>query len=105
MMKRLISLLRTWKLPVSMLTGVLLYYLLKAMLPAGGEAEGIFYHAVSHFLQPSLIFVMLLLSFLRVDIRDLKPHRWHIILLAVQSALFVLSSVVALLITASAGGW
>ena len=105
MMKRLISLLRTWKLPVSMLTGVLLYYLLKAMLPAGGDAEGIFYHAVSHFLQPSLIFVMLLLSFLRVDIRDLKPHRWHIILLAVQSALFVLSSVVALLIPPSAGGW
>ena len=37
-MKRLISLLRTWKLPVSMLTGVLLYYLLKALLPAGGNA-------------------------------------------------------------------
>ena len=88
-----------------MLTGVLLYFLLKALLPAGGDAEGIFYHIVSHFLQPSLIFVMLLLSFLHVDIRDLKPHRWHIILLTVQSALFVLSSVIALLLPPSAGGW
>ena len=104
-MKRLISLLRIWKLPVSMLTGVLLYYLLKALLPAGGNAERTFYSVVSHFLQPSLIFVMLLLSFLRVDVRDLKPHRWHIILLAVQSSLFVLSSVVALLIPPTTVGW
>ena len=104
-MKKLITFLRIWKLPVSMLTGVLLYYLLKALLPSGGGAEAMFYYSVSHLLQPSLIFVMLLLSFLRVDVRDLKPHRWHIILLTVQASLFVLSSVVALLLPPSSPGW
>ena len=104
-MKKLLSLLRIWKLPVSMLTGVLLYFLLEVLLPAGGNAESVFYSVVSHYIQPSLIFVMLLLSFLRVDVRDLKPHRWHIILLTIQSMLFVLCSVVALLLPSSAVGW
>ena len=104
-MKKLITFVRTWKLPVSMLMGVMMYFLFKAVLPAGGDTEAVFYHAVSHVLQPSLIFVMLLLSFLRVDIRDLKPHRWHIILLTVQATLFVVSAAVALILPPSAAGW
>ena len=104
-MEKLLLLFRTWKLPVSMLMGVMLYFLFRAVLPAGGDTEAVFYYAVSHVLQPSLIFVMLLLSFLRVDVRDLKPHRWHIILLTAQAALFVLCSAAALLVPPSATGW
>lgn len=92
-MTKLLSILRTWKLPVAMIIGVLLYFLFDAIIPADGISA--LYHGISHYLQPTLIFTMLFLSFLKVDPRDLKPHRWHGILLLVQGSLFVACSLAA----------
>ena len=94
-MKKLFSLLRTWKLPVAMIIGVLLYFLFDAIITDDADIN-LFYNVISHYLQPVLIFTMLTLSFLKVNARDLKPHRWHGVLLLTQGGLFVICSLAAL---------
>ncbi|MCM1078725.1 MAG: bile acid:sodium symporter [Bacteroidales bacterium] len=86
--------LRSFKLPIAMITGVLAYYAFRA-LPLGPEGEKTLYAAITRAIQPMLIFVMLFLSFLRVSPHDLKPHRWHGMLLLTQGSLFVLCSLAA----------
>lgn len=86
--------LRSFKLPIAMLMGVLAYYLFRA-LPLDTEGERTLYAVITRAVQPTLIFVMLFLSFLRVSPHDLKPHRWHGILLLTQGGLFVLCSLAA----------
>lgn len=90
----LYSFIKKWKLPVAMIIGVVLYYALCPVLSP--RAEQLFYHVVSHYVQPFLIFTMLFLSFLKVRPKDLKPHRWHGMLLLTQGALFVLFSLIAI---------
>lgn len=89
------KILKTWKLPVAMIIGALLYYLFEAIMPGKTTRES-FYYVLSHFIQPAFIFVMLFLSFLKVDPHDLKPHRWHGVLLLTQGGLFVSCSLLAL---------
>ena len=93
-MQGIYKFLKTWKLPVAMVIGVVLYFFFGAVIPEA-DVDG-FYYVVSHILQPALIFCMLFLSFLKVDPKDLKPHRWHGILLLTQGGLFVICSIVAL---------
>lgn len=78
-----------------MMIGVLLYYVFDAAIP-DDAVRNEFYYVVSHYFQPALIFSMLLLSFLKVEPRDLKPHRWHGVLLFTQGAFFVLFSLLAI---------
>ena len=47
------------------------------------------------FLQPTLIFAMLFLTFCRIEPRDLKPHRWHWWLLLIQGCAFTVLGLVA----------
>lgn len=93
-MPNILRLLRTWKLPVAMVCGVLLYALFETVLP-DIDIRNDFYDVISHIIQPSLIFVMLFLSFLKVRTHNLRPHRWHGILLFTQGMLFVIVSVMA----------
>lgn len=95
MLSKVFSLIRTWKLPVAMIIGIILYYLFDAVIP--DSDINAFYYFVSHIFQPILIFSMLFLSFLKVEPKDLKPHRWHGILLFTQGGLFVLCSLAAML--------
>lgn len=90
----MLRLLRTWKLPVAMVLGVIIYFVLQPVLDA--DEEAMFYDILSHIVQPMLIFMMLFLSFLKVRPKDLKPHRWHGVLLLVQGGLFVLCSLLAI---------
>ena len=93
-MPNILRLLRTWKLPVAMVCGVLFYALFETVLP-DYDIRNDFYDVISHIIQPSLIFVMLFLSFLKVRTHNLRPHRWHGILLLTQGMLFVLASITA----------
>ncbi len=93
-MPYILRLLRTWKLPVAMLCGVLLYFLFEAAIPETETKESCYY-SISHFIQPALIFCMLFLSFLKVRPHDLRPHRWHGVLLLIQGLLFVIASLMA----------
>lgn len=59
--------------------------------------------------QPVLIFLMLFLTFCRIEPKELKPHRWHWWLLLVQGGLFVLLGLVTWLVMrllpVSGEGW
>lgn len=90
----MLNILRKWKLPVAMIIGVVIYFALQPLL--NGEREMVFYDVLSHVVQPMLIFTMLFLSFLKVRPKDLKPHRWHGVLLLVQGGLFVVCSLLAI---------
>lgn len=82
-------------MPVAMAIGVLLYYIFDFAIE-NTEARLLLYDGISHYLQPMLIFSMLFLSFLKVNPRDLMPHRWHGILLLTQGSLFVVCSLLAM---------
>lgn len=82
------NILRNWTLPISMLSGILLYFVYTG-IPAldcthrfMGQFIGIF--------QPLLLFVMLFVSFCKVPPRELRPRRWMLWLLAVQVLGFLL---------------
>ena len=96
---KLYTIIKTWKLPVAMTIGVLLYFLVAALpLPTAGEGmvnEESIFRITSHVVQPCLIFLMLTLSFLKVSLHDMKPHRWHFTVLCVQSLLFIACSLAA----------
>ncbi len=87
---------RTWKLPIAIVAGILLGILFDQCI-TDAKTLGQFYYVISHFVQPTLLFLMLFLSFLRVSPHDLRPHRWHLVLLFVQASFFILCSMVALL--------
>lgn len=93
-MHSIFSQIKKWKLPVAMVIGVVLYYALRPLMSP--HEEILFYGIVSHIVQPVLIFMMLFLSFLKVRPKDLKPHRWHGVLLLVQGGLFVVCSLLAM---------
>ena len=98
-MNKIFTFIRNWKLPIAMLIGGLLYFVFDAIVPEENESD--FYYTISHILQPTLIFSMLFLSFLKVEPKNLKPHRWHGILLLTQGSLFVLCSLAALYLPTS----
>lgn len=83
----IVRFIKNWTLPISMIMGVVLYFVYSALsLPA--EVRSVASHTVS-VLQPLLIFAMLFLTFCKVDVSQLKPCRWHVILLLIQSLAFV----------------
>lgn len=79
---RLISFFKNWTLPISMLSGILIYlafHNLDILQPTKP-----FVHSLDVILTPSLIFAQLLLTFCRIDVRQIAFRRWHLWLLAVQ---------------------
>lgn len=85
----LLRFLKNWTLPVAMLTGTLVYFLFAktpVLSPVASALSG-----VVERLTPALIFAQLLLTFCKVDWRDLKPKWWHVWLLLFQlvSSLFL----------------
>ena len=100
-MSQIILFLRRWTLPISMTVGALVYFVLRAMhfSPEGREAVLLF----SRILMPSLIFSMLTLTFLKVDVRDLRFRSWHVWGLLLQCSLWSLSILAILWLQRS--GW
>lgn len=70
-----------------MILGVVLYFVYVS-IPLPLEVRHFTTHTVA-ILQPLLIFAMLFLTFCRVDISELKPCRWHLTLLLIQSLSFM----------------
>lgn len=94
-MKRFLQFLRNWTLPVAMILGALGYFLITA-LPLSAEAKSTTYMAISHYIQPVLLFSMLFLSFTKVAPQDMRPHRWHLWVLLCQMGCFVAFSLLAM---------
>ena len=79
--------LRDWSLPIAMLGGVVMYLLYVNIPLFDGTHD--FVLSVISYLQPGLIFAMLFVTFCKVKIRELKPSRWHLWLLAFQLLSFI----------------
>lgn len=84
---RLYRILRNWPLPIAMAGGAAAYFLYKA-LPLPQSAGNIVSSAIS-VIQPLLIFAMLFVTFCKVRISELKPQKWHLLLLAFQLLPFI----------------
>ena len=85
--------IRNWTLPLAMLTGALGYFLL-AGFPFLNPLKPSILQTVE-WLTPSLIFAQLLLTFCKMEPKDLKPCPWHGWLLAIQ---ILTSGLIALLL-------
>ena len=79
--------LRDWSLPIAMGSGVLMYLLYTNVPLFDGTHD--FVSSVLAVVQPGLIFAMLFVTFCKVRIKDLKPARWHLWLLAFQLLSFI----------------
>ena len=102
------KIIKDWMLPIAMVTGAS-SYLLYHIMPEPVHHAGPFLSAFLEVLQPLLIFLMLFLTFCRIEPQELKPHRWHWWLLLVQGGLFVGLGLAACLLVSflpdkSAGG-
>lgn len=91
---RILAFFRDWMLPIAMILGVSLYYIY-INIPVLESTRQFANTAVS-IVQPTLIFLMLFLTFCRVELHDLRPCRWHVWLLLIQTLSFALLSLVAI---------
>ena len=83
----LVKFLRDWSLIIGMIVGAslyLVYHAIPALHPAGPVLE-----AIAKRVQPVLLFIMLFLSFCRIEPQQMRPHKWMLWLLLVQAGLFV----------------
>ncbi len=94
-MRAIWNFIKNWTLPLAMLVGVAEYFVFVA-LPLDAEMHRATYNAVTHYIQPILIFMMLFLSFLKVSPKEMRPHRWQLWVLLVQFSLFVAFSFLAM---------
>lgn len=90
-MIKLKQLLRTWMLAIDILLGVLLYFLGDNYLP-NPTAKTMAMHWIKT-LQPILIFVMLMITFCKVEPRSLRLTSWHGYLLILQTLGFSIAAI------------
>jgi BASS family bile acid:Na+ symporter len=89
--------IKDWMLPIAMVTGASIY-LLYHIMPEPVHRAGPYLEGLVNVSQPLLIFLMLFLTFCRIEPKDLKPHRWHWWLLLIQGGLFTILGLVVVLI-------
>ncbi|MBR5324383.1 MAG: transporter [Muribaculaceae bacterium] len=83
-MKQIIAFIKSWTLPIAMLTGAGFYYLFSSVDAITFTKPYI--KEITRWLMPSLIFIQLLLSFSKIDPKDLIPKKWHVWLCFFQTA-------------------
>lgn len=81
--------LKDWTLPVAIAVGTVVYLIFYwvPQLDAAGEALG----EVVDTIFPMMVFCTLFSTFCRVDFHQMKPHRWHVGVMAAQVLLVVLN--------------
>lgn len=78
----IIKVVKNWTLPISMLVGSVCYVLFTQC--AWTQPVKPYLVAFIPYLLPALIFMMLLLAYVKIDPKQLKPRRWHLILIVIQ---------------------
>ena len=88
-MYKIIRLIRQWSLLASIATGTAVYLAFShvAALEPVGDAVGPRLVA----LMPYIIFVMLYASFCKIELGELRLHRWHFCIQAIRVALTLLA--------------
>jgi len=93
---KIIQCLRDWTLIIAILAGIAGYFVGAALPLADRFKEDVL--SVVEFVQPVLIFLMLFLTFVRINPHDIRPCRWHAWLLAVQGGTFTLLAIILILL-------
>lgn len=78
------KIIKDWTLPISMLVGSVCYVVFTRCewaLPM----KSLVVDCIPYLL-PSLIFLMLFLSYCKIDPQELRPRRWHLVLIFIQLA-------------------
>lgn len=83
----MIRFIRNWTLPIAMVLGVISYFVYVNIPFLEGTYS--FANKAVSIIQPFLIFLMLFLTFCKVNISDMHLCRWHLILLAFQALSFM----------------
>ena len=81
-----VKFIRDWMLIFGMVAGAgayLLYHAIPSLHGAGPVLEAVCTH-----LQPVLLFIMLFLSFCKIEPHQMRPHRWQAWLLLIQAGTF-----------------
>lgn len=96
MVSKIIGFLKEWALIVSIVAGILAYLVYDSLtLPAIVHEYSM---PIVAFVQPALIFMMLFLTFCKVDPRHLRICRWHLWLLLIQGGVFTLIAIALIMI-------
>ena len=74
-MKQIIAFIKSWTLPIAMLMGAAFYYLFSSVEAIAFTKPYI--KDIIRWLMPSLIFIQLLLSFSKIDPKDLIPKKLY----------------------------
>lgn len=80
----MLQFLKNWTMPIAMLTGATAYLLFAHVALLAPIKP--FVHSTVSMLTPTLIFIMLFLTFCKVSIHELRPRRWHLWLILFQVA-------------------
>lgn len=84
---RIIDFIRKWTLPCAMVTGMLVYILFSTVSPLVPVGEAVSPYIIN--LLPVVIFIMLYVTFCKIQIDDLRPRAWHFWLQGIRTALSV----------------
>ena len=95
-MNKVTRFIKDWMLPLAMIAGASAY-LIYIQIPAFAPAGPCLYRIVT-FLQPTLLFCLLFLTFCRISPKDMRPRKWHLWLLLFQTAGFILLAAVHILL-------
>lgn len=93
--KAVLRFVKEWTLPISMIAGASSYFMWKAI--PGHEAWSGVVNSTIAWVQPVLIFCMLLVSFCKVKISEFTLKWWHLWLCLFQVGMFVILAMVACL--------
>lgn len=92
----MLKFLKDWTLPISMLAGVLGYFLYVNIHALDGTHE--LANKALSIVQPLLLFCMLFVSFCKVHPRELKPQKWMLKLLAIQTVSFAVGALIIIML-------
>ena len=87
-MNSIIRFIKNWALPISMLVGVVSYFVY-VNIHALDHTHQLMNDIIS-VVQPGLIFMMLFFAFCKVEPKALRPHGWQLKLIGIQTIAFIL---------------
>lgn len=85
-LQRILQFMRKWTLPIAMLMGAAMYFLYTS-IPCLDSTHAFANKAIS-LIQPTLLFTMLLITFLKITPSQLRLQRWHLWGLLLQLGVF-----------------
>ena len=82
MMKQVINFIKEWTLPCAIAAGATIY-LIFALIPGLSDAAD-FFSPIMDTLMPVVLFLVLLVTFCKVNFHKMRPTRWHWMVCAFQ---------------------